>query len=176
LEENNVDEAVESDTTGKVLETPPLHSTKLTTSSVGTSGITSKQSVPMSLSFNDANMKTKNVKHTVGPTRANVGKSITAIADAVTTNSGNNNQNMITYLEHERIREERREAIRQQERIDEMRRLEMREDRREREDAKREERFQLLMFTLMGSRQPQPYYASNQSASIQSSPGSNNGL
>ena len=75
----------------------------------------------------------------------NIGKSIGMIADAVSSRSTKEDNNLIVFLETERMRSEERERIRQDERADELRR--------------EDHRFQLQMQMMMMMMNPSRHHA-----------------
>ena len=94
-----------------------------------------------------------------------IGKSIGLIAEAVSSRSSKEDNNLIVFLETERMRAEARERIRQEERADE----------RRREDQRFQLQMQMMMMMMMmnPNRINAPSHLSTPSltqASVQSSP------
>jgi hypothetical protein len=93
-----------------------------------------------------------------------IGKSIGLIAEAVSSRSSKEDNNLIVFLESERMRAEERERIRQEERSDE----------RRREDHRFQMQMQMMMMMMMNSnRLNAPGHLTTPSltqASVQSSP------
>jgi len=75
-----------------------------------------------------------------------IGKSIEMIADAVSSRSSKEDNNLIVFLESERMRAEERERIRQDERADE----------RRREDHRFQMQMQMMMMMINPPRFPAP--------------------
>ena len=93
-----------------------------------------------------------------------IGKSIGLIAEAVSSRSSKEDNNLIVFLETERMRAEERERIRQEERADE----------RRREDHRFQLQMQMMMMMMMNpNRLNTPGHLASPSltqASVQSSP------
>jgi hypothetical protein len=91
------------------------------------------------------------------------GKSIGLIAEAVSSRSSKEDNNLIVFLETERMRAEERERIRQEERADE----------RRREDQRFQLQMQMMMMMMNPNRLNAPGHLASPSltqASVQSSP------
>ena len=92
-----------------------------------------------------------------------IGKSIGLIADAVSSRSSKEDNNLIVFLETERMRAEERERIRQEERADE----------RRREDHRFQLQMQMMMMMMNPNRVNAPGHLASPSltqTSVQSSP------